>query len=87
MPEPPREKPLVWVGSTYRDITDEKTFPVAARRQAGHQLSNVQMGLDPDRWKPFDDIGPGAKEIIIDLDDGWYRVSGLSRWLRSSNSL
>ncbi len=80
MPSRPKEKPLVWVGSTYRDVTDERVFPIAARRQAGHQLSNIQMGLDPDRWKPFDDVGPGAKEIVIDLDDGWYRVMYVAKF-------
>ena len=34
----------------------------------------VQAGLDPDQWKPFNDVGAGAKEIIIDLDDGWFRI-------------
>jgi phage-related protein len=76
----PKEKSLVWVGSTYRDITDEKTFPAAARREAGHQLNTVQRGADPDKWKPFEDVGPGTKEIIIDLEDGWYRVMCVAKF-------
>jgi phage-related protein len=27
---------------------------------AGFQLGKVQVGLDPDDWKPFDDVGAGA---------------------------
>ncbi len=80
MKKPVAEKPLAWVGSTFRDINDEKIFPAAARREAGHQLNTVQHGADPDKWKPFDDIGPGAKEIIIDLDDGWYRVMYVAKF-------
>jgi phage-related protein len=42
--------------------------------EAGRQLSLVQAGLDPDHWKPFNGVGAGTKEIIINLDDGWFRV-------------
>lgn len=69
-----KEKPIDWRGSSLRDIKDDKIFTSGARREAGHQLSLVQVGLDPDHWKPFDEIGPGTKEIIINLDDGWFRV-------------
>lgn len=69
-----KEKPIDWRGSPLRDIKDDKIFTSGARREAGHQLSLVQVGLDPDHWKPFDEIGPGTKEIIINLDDGWFRV-------------
>lgn len=78
--KPNAEKPLTWVGSSYRDITDETIFPEPARREAGHQLNTVQHGGDPDKWKPFDDVGAGTKEIIIDLDDGWYRVMYVAKF-------
>jgi phage-related protein len=44
------------------------------RRLLSRQLGQIQAGLEPDRWKPFDDVGAGTKEIIINLDDGWFRV-------------
>ena len=41
------EKEIRWIGSAYDDLLE---FPDDARRQAG---------LDPDDWKPFDDVGAG----------------------------
>lgn len=75
-----KEKPIDWRGSSLRDIKDDKIFTANARREAGHQLGQVQAGLEPDHWKPFDDVGAGAKEIIIDLDDGWFRVMYIAKF-------
>ncbi len=74
------EKPIDWRGSSLRDIKDDKIFTPSARREAGHQLSLVQAGLDPDHWKPFGEVGPGTKEIIINLDDGWFRVMYVAKF-------
>jgi len=30
----------------------------------------VQAGLDPEDWKPFDDVGAGVREIRIKDDQG-----------------
>ena len=68
------EKPINWRGNSLRDLCDETLFSADARREAGRQLSLVQHGLDPDHWKPFNEVGSGAKEIVIDQQDGWYRV-------------
>ena len=51
------EKEIRWVGSAYDDLL---AFPDEPRRSAGFQLGKVQVGLDPDDWKPFDDVGAGA---------------------------
>jgi len=75
-----KEKPIAWRGSSLRDIKDDKIFTPNARKEAGHQLGQVQAGLEPDHWKPFDDVGAGAKEIIIDLDDGWFRVMYIAKF-------
>jgi phage-related protein len=75
-----KEKPIDWRGSSLRDIKDDKIFTPDARREAGRQLGQVQAGLDPDRWKPFDDVGTGTKEIIVDLDDGWFRVMYVAKF-------
>lgn len=74
------EKPLDWRGSSFRDIKDDEIFTPNARREAGHQLSRVQAGLDPDDWKPFDVVGSGTKEIRINLDDGWFRVMYVAKF-------
>jgi len=74
------EKPIHWLGSSFEDLKDEKTFSNEARREAGFQLRQVQRGLDPDNWKPFDDVGAGTKEIRITLDDGWYRVMYVTKF-------
>jgi len=50
------------------------------RKEAGHQLSLVQAGLDPDDWRPFDVVGQGTKEIRINLNDGWYRVMYIAKF-------
>jgi phage-related protein len=42
------EKPIQWRGSSLKDIKDKKIFSYDARKEAGHQLSHVQIGLDPD---------------------------------------
>lgn len=75
-----QEKPINWRGSSFRDLCDDDLFPVDARREAGRQLSQVQFGLDPDHWKPFNDVGSGTKEIIIDVKDGWYRVMYVAKF-------
>ena len=59
------DKPLVWVGSTRRDI---RAFPADARRRSGLQLRRVQQGLDPDDWKPMTSVGPGVREIRIQTE-------------------
>ena len=74
------EKPIDWRGSSLDDIKDDAIFTVNARREAGHQLSQVQAGLEPDRWKPFDEVGPDTREIIVNLDDGWFRVMYVAKF-------
>lgn len=69
-----QEKPIDWRGSSLSDIKNDNIFTIGARREAGHQLSQIQAGLEPDHWKPFNEVGAGVKEIIIDMDDGWFRV-------------
>lgn len=54
-----QEKEIRWVGPSYGDILN---FPSESRKEAGFQLGKVQAGLEPDDWKPFDDVGAGTKE-------------------------
>jgi phage-related protein len=55
-------KDLFWVGSALDDL---RKFPEDARKLAGHQLHLVQLGLEPDDWKPMPAIGPGVQEIRV----------------------
>ncbi len=57
-----QEKEIRWVGSSYQDILK---FPAEPRKEAGFQLGKVQAGLEPDDWKPFNEVGVGTKEILI----------------------
>lgn len=75
-----KEKLIDWRGSSLRDIKNDDIFTQDARREAGHQLNQVQAGLEPDHWKPFNDVGAGTKEIIIDIDDGWFRVMYVAKF-------
>jgi phage-related protein len=64
------DKPLIWLGSSRRDL---RAFPAIARRLAGFQLRRVQQGLEPDDWKPMQTVGPGVREIRIQIA-GAHRV-------------
>jgi len=55
-------KPIQFRASSLDDLRD---FPLSARREAGHQLDQVQSGQEPDDWKPMTTVGPGVKEIRI----------------------
>lgn len=71
MPINEPEWALEFVGSSHDDLKD---FPLLAKRRAGYQLDKVQRGVDPDDWGPMAGVGPGAREIRISIDEGWFRV-------------
>lgn len=71
------EKEIRWVGTAYDDLL---AFPDEPRRYAGFQLGKVQNGLDPDDWKPFDDVGAGTREIRIKDASGIYRVMYIAKF-------
>jgi phage-related protein len=64
-------KPLVFLGTALDDL---RAFPLSAKREAGHQLDQVQRGLDPDDWKPMNTVGSGVREIRIRDASGAFRV-------------
>ena len=72
-----QEKEIRWVGSAYKDLLN---FPDDARRQVGFQLGKVQAGLEPEDWKPFDDVGAGTREIRIRDASGAYRVMYIAKF-------
>ena len=64
-------KPVRFVGSAKDDLA---AFPKSVRTRAGHELFMVQVGRDPDNWKPMSSVGPGACEIRVRDPSGAYRV-------------
>lgn len=64
-------KPVEFRGTSLDDL---RTFPLAAKREAGHQIDQVQSGQEPDDWKPMTTIGPGVKEIRVRDTAGAFRV-------------
>jgi phage-related protein len=63
-------KPLIWLGDSLEAI---KSFSTDAKKEAGHQLSQVQEGREPSDWKPMETVGAGVKEIRIRIEKV-YRV-------------
>lgn len=61
---------MLWVGSALARL---RGFPAGARREAGHQLHRVQLGLEPGDWKPVPAVGTGVVEIRVHAG-GEYRV-------------
>jgi phage-related protein len=64
-------KPVEFRGSALDGL---RAFPQAARREAGHQLDQVQHGREPDDWKPMNTVGRGVREIRIRDAAGAFRV-------------
>lgn len=63
-------KELVFIGNSLDSL---KRFPANAKREAGFELSQIQLGLEPGDWKNMSVIGKGVKEIRIN-DRGAFRV-------------
>ena len=64
-------KPLRFVGSALEDLAG---FPEPARRAAGFELWQVQVGAEPSDFKPMHSIGTGAYEIRIRVQGQWRVV-------------
>ena len=63
--------PVEFRGSALDDL---RAFPASARREAGHQIDQVQNGHEPDDWKPTNTVGQGVREIRIRDAAGAFRV-------------
>ena len=63
----PGRKKVEWIGPSRREL---RSFPPVARWRAGVNLDLVQDGLDPEDWKPMENVGPGAREIRVRTFDG-----------------
>ncbi|KLU22661.1 hypothetical protein EOS_29715 [Caballeronia mineralivorans PML1(12)] len=69
-------KPIKFCGSSLDDLRE---FPLLARRDAGHQLDQVQRGREPDDWKPMNTVGQGVREIRIRDTSGAFRIVYLAK--------
>ena len=70
-------KPVSFIGSSLEDL---RAFPLAARREAGHQIDQLQHGQAPDDWKPMNTVGQGVKEIRIRDAAGAFRVIYIAKF-------
>jgi phage-related protein len=70
-------KPAEFRGSSLDDL---RAFPLAARREAGHQRDQVQNGQDPDDWKPMNTVGQGAREVRIRDASGAFRSMYIAKF-------
>jgi len=64
-------KAVVWMGGSREDL---RAFPADARREAGYQLNQIQLGEAPDDWKPLKTVGQGVCELRIREASGAFRV-------------
>ena len=78
MPKPP--KPLNFRGNSHDVLA---TFPEEAKRSAGFALYMVQIGRDPDDWKPMPTIGPGVREIRVRDEAGAFRLIYIAKFLEA----
>ena len=71
------EKEIRWVGSSYPDLL---AFPSDPRKEAGFQLGKVQAGLEPTDWKPFEEVGIGAKAGDVETWQAAYALQPTKRF-------
>ena len=66
------EKPLIWIGSSKRDLMD---LPIAVRKFFGHALNFAQNGEQHDAAKAMKGFGgAGVLEVVEDDAAGTYRA-------------
>ena len=71
------EKPIYWIGSSYKDLLN---FPAEAKQDTGYQLHRIQNGLNPEDWKPFQSIGVGVKEVRLSDSGNAYRIMYIEKF-------
>jgi phage-related protein len=61
-------KELKFIGSSQTDLA---AFPEDAKREAGFDLWQVQLGLMPKDFKPMPTVGAGAYEVRVKVKGQW----------------
>jgi phage-related protein len=69
-------KPVRFLGDSLKAI---QNFPATARRSAGHELQQLQLGFVPRDSKPMPSVGRGVEEIRLWDDAGTFRVIFMAR--------
>jgi phage-related protein len=64
-------KRVRFVGGAKEDLS---AFPRFARMRAGHEVFMVQVGREPEDWKPMPSVGLGACEIRVRDEAGAFWV-------------
>lgn len=57
-----------------RSREELSALPKLAKLRAGQELFMVQVGRDPEDWRPMTTVGPGAREIRVRDESGAFRV-------------
>ncbi len=66
------EKPLIWIGSSKKDLM---ALPIGVRKFFGHALNFAQNGEQHDASKVLKGFGSaGVLELVEDDADGTYRA-------------
>jgi phage-related protein len=66
------EKPLIWIGSSKKDLME---LPVPVRKFFGHALHFAQIGEQHDAAKVLKGFGgAGVLEVVEDDSQGTYRA-------------
>ena len=69
---PTSEKPLIWIGSSKKDLM---ALPVGVRKFFGHALNFAQNGEQHDASKVMKGFGSaGVLEVVEDDVEGTYRA-------------
>jgi phage-related protein len=74
------EKPLLWVGSSKRDLL---AFPGPVKKQIGSAMSVAQFGGKHPAAKPWKGEGPGVLEMVADHSTDTYRAVYTVRFERA----
>jgi phage-related protein len=61
-------KELKFMGSSLADLAN---FPEVAKKVAGFELWQVQVGAMPSDFKPMPNVGAGAYEVRIKVQGQW----------------
>lgn len=72
MRQPPELKPVIWVGSSRKDIRD---FPESVQKGVGRALQKAQQGAKPASAKPLTGFGGASVlEIRDNYDSDTFRA-------------
>lgn len=76
----PGERPLIWTGSSKRDLV---AMPTPVIQEVGMALSVAQYGGAHPSVKPWKGLGPGVFEIVNDFRTDTFRAVCVVRFERA----